>query len=223
MTMPAPRPRGTRQAFAGREFAIGQVAHPSLLTVAWRWRYECLLGSLVSIGAYLLVATVGGLWATIIVAAMVALVGIVPPLRAEAAAFWWWMVTPHRVRTGMAQAWIHSRDGKIPVIVRTTRQSFGQRVHIWCRAGTSPEDFVWGRHLIASACWAREVRVFRSARYAHFVVLDVIRRGEYSEDDLGPGFWPGADLAESDRRAFGTARQLEWAERAGEGEADHAA
>ena len=111
-----------------------------------------------------------------------------PALRAEFAAFAWWMMTPHRVRTGMAQAWIHSRDGKIPIIVRTARQPFGERVHIWCRAGTSAEDFSLASHLIAAACWAREVRVYRSHRYAQVVVLDVIRRRSNQLDQSEPGW-----------------------------------
>lgn len=178
---PAPRPRTTRQAFAGREFAIGKVARPSLIAVAWRWRYEPLLAALASVCGYLLNASAGVLVTIVVIVAIASLVGLVPPLRAEAAAFMWWIVTPHRLRTGMAQAWIHSRNGKIPIIYRTTRQPFGERVHVWCRAGTSAEDFVWGRHLLTAACWARDVRVFRSQRYAHVVILEVIRRGEIGD------------------------------------------
>lgn len=201
MTMPAPRPRGTRQALAGREFAVGRVARPPPPAILWRWRYEVLLAALISVGGYLLVAAVGGLAASAVVVATAALAIVVRPLRGETVAFFWWMVTPHRVRTGMAQAWIHSRDGKIPVVVRTTRQHYGERMHVWCRAGTSAEDFVWGRHLIAAACWARDVRVSRSTRYAHVVVLDVIRRGEDTGGEYGPALWPIAGPAAPDSPA----------------------
>jgi hypothetical protein len=176
MTMPAPRPRGTRQALAGREFAIGRVARPTPFAVAWRWRYETLLLIVTTVGTYLLADTIGWLGICIVIGVTASLVILVPPLRSQAAAFAWWIVTPHRVRRGMAQAWIHSRDGKIPVVLRCSRRRFGQRVHVWCRAGTSAEDFVWSGHLIAAACWAREVRVSRSERYPHVVVLDIIRR-----------------------------------------------
>jgi hypothetical protein len=203
--MPAPRPRGTRQALAGREFAIGRVARPGLLAVAWRWRYEVLLAVLGSVVADLLAAVAGGIGAVVIMAVIGVLVSLVSPLRAEMVAFAWWLVTPHRVRTGMAQAWIHTRDGKIPVVLRTTRQTFGERVHVWCRAGTSAEDFAWGQHLIAAACWARDVRVFRSGRYAHVVVLDVIRRGEHHHGESEHGLWPGADSAEPIWQADGKA------------------
>lgn len=223
MTMPAPRPRGTRQARAGREFAIGRVARPGLLTVAWRWRYELLLAVLVSVGAYLLVAAVGGPGAIVVAMVIAAIVSVAPPLRAEVAAFVWLIVTPHRVRTGMAQAWIHSRDGKIPVVFRTTRQPFGERVHVWCRAGTSAEDFVWGRHLIVAACWARDVRVFRSERYAHVVVLDVIRGGANRQRETQHNLWPDVDVARPDWTADGTAEQWRWDEPGNQGRPDQAA
>src|SRR5215470_4910298 len=190
MTMPASRPRGTRQALAGREFAVGHVARPDLATVAWRWRYELILTAVVSVAAAFLAAVIGALGTILVIAAIAALIALAPPLRAEAAAFVWWIVTPHRVRTGMAQAWIHSRDGKIPVVLRTTRQGFGERVHVWCRAGTSAEDFAWASHLIAAACWAREVRVSRSARYPHVVVLDIVRRDASRPDE--PRRWSRA-------------------------------
>jgi len=190
MMMPAPRPRGTRQALAGREFAIGRVARPTPFAITWRWRYEALLAVVASTGSYFLADATGWMGACIVIAVTAALVILVPPLRAGAAVFAWWLVTPHRVRTGMAQAWIHSRDGKIPVVLRTTRQGFGERVHVWCRAGTSAEDFAWASHLIAAACWAREVRVSRSARYPHVVVLDIVRRDVSRPDE--PRRWSRA-------------------------------
>lgn len=198
MNTPAPRPRSTRQALAGREFAIGKVARPSVLTIAWRWRYELLLVGIAAPGLYLLVSEAGGILAIAIVAASAATVLLSGALRAQATAFFWWIATPHRVRAGMAQAWIHSRNGKIPIIMRTTRQPFGERVVLWCRAGTSAQDFIWGRHLIVASCWARDVRVLQSERYSHVVVLDVIRRPESRYGDAEIEVRLGKDVAEPD-------------------------
>lgn len=178
MTMPAPRPRSTRQAFAVREFALGRVARPSLLTVGWRWRYELLLSVAVPGAVWLLVHNIGALLAYVVIAGFLALVVASSSLRRLVTACAWCVITPHRVRTGMAQAWIHSRDGRMPFALCTRRKPFGERIYLWCRAGTSAEDFVWARHLIAAACWAREVRVLRSERFVHLVVLEVIRRAD---------------------------------------------
>ena len=85
-------------------------------------------------------------------------------------------MTPHRVRVGCAQAWIHSRYGKIPFILLTSRQPFGERVYVWCRAGISAADFSSAHELLAAACWAQDVKVNHHARYSHLVALDVVRR-----------------------------------------------
>ena len=111
----------------------------------------------------------------------------------------WCILTPHRVRVGCAQAWIHSRDGKIPAIIRTRHCPFGERVHLWCRAGISAEDLYLARELLAAACWAEDIRVLRHPGYAHLVALDVIRWSHLDappdyEQVTGAGwtgpFWP---------------------------------
>jgi len=191
MTMPAPRPRSTRQGLADREFALGRVARPSLLTVGWRWRYELLLSVVVPGAVWLLVRAIGAPLACVVITGSLALVMASPPLRLLVTACAWCVITAHRVRTGMAQAWIHSRDGKMPFVLRTARKPFGERVYLWCRAGTSAEDFVWARHLIVAACWAREVRVLRSERFVHLVVLDVIRHADSQ--------FAGRDISLADR------------------------
>lgn len=194
MTMPAPRPRGTREALAAREFAITRVARPSPIAIVWRWRYELLIAITVPVIVYGFVRSAGPVWTILLIAGMAAPVAISPPARRLFIAYAWCVITPHRVRAGMAQAWIHSRDGRIPVVLWTTRQPFGERVHLWCRAGTCAEDFVWARHLLASACWASGVRVMRNERHAHLVALDVIRRIESSRGFADSGRMPGSDV-----------------------------
>jgi hypothetical protein len=149
---PSPRPRSTRQALAGLQYALSTVASPNPLVLFWRWRYELILG----IG---------------LPVALIVLYGI-PVMLGRA----WCIITPHRVRVGCAQAWIHSRYGKIPIVLLTTRQPFGERVHLWCRAGTSAIDFTSAQLLLSTACWARDVRVNTNERYAQLITLDVIRR-----------------------------------------------
>jgi len=111
------------------------------------------------------------------------------PARRHLLARAWCIITPHRVRTGCAQAWIHSRYGKIPIVLRTTRQPFGERVHLWCRAGTSAIDFTTARPLLMTACWARDIRITASERYPQLITLDVIRHmppGQSRPDNIQP-------------------------------------
>jgi hypothetical protein len=80
------------------------------------------------------------------------------------------------------------------VILLTTRQPFGERVYLWCRAGTTASDFAAAREVLATACWADDVRVWRGERRAQLVCLDVIRHPRGREPG-GPvqGDWTPAD------------------------------
>ena len=84
------------------------------------------------------------------------------------------IITAHRVRTGCAQAWIQTRSGKLPIILLTRPQPWGERIYIWCRAGICPEDFEAARNVLRSACWASDIGVTPSIRYSHIVILDLI-------------------------------------------------
>jgi hypothetical protein len=112
---------------------------------------------------------------------LAATVGTWPAARCWVAARVGCVVTAHRLRAGCAQAWIHTRQGRLPVILLTRPIPGGEQAHLWCRAGTSVEDFESARDLLRAACWAHEVHVSRSTRYSHIVIVDVIRRGPPAE------------------------------------------
>jgi len=186
--IPSPRPRSTRQALAGLQYALSAVTLPNPLVLFWRWRYELVFG----IGLPAALTVLGGLPVMLgTLATLAALVGAAllwPPTRRLLIARAWCIITPHRVRVGCVQAWIHSRYGKIPIVLLTTRQPFGERVHIWCRAGTSAIDFTSARLLLTTACWARDIQVRGNERYVQLITLDVIRRfppGQPGDAELG--------------------------------------
>jgi hypothetical protein len=191
---PLTRPDDIRQARAGLHFALGSVARPNPVVAAWRWRYElaaaaALVAVWLVLGTAAVAALTGGVAAVVLVTAASG-----PRGRRYLMARAWVIVTPHRVRAGCAQAWIHSRNGKIPAVLLTVRRPFGERVYLWCRAGTSADHLSSARELLASACWADDVRVFRSPRHAHIVTLDVIRC-EQPDSAAGPGQADRADAA----------------------------
>ncbi len=81
--------------------------------------------------------------------------------------------------------------GKVPsapFILWTRSRPSGERVYLWCRAGTSAADFSSARKLLAAACMAKDIKVSQHARYAHLIALDVIRREP-------PAEWNGHPLA----------------------------
>jgi hypothetical protein len=173
--MPSPRPRSTRQARAGVEFALGTVDRANPAVVAWRWRYELLVAAALA-AIWIVLEEAAAAAVTASLAAVLAATASLPAGRRFLTARAWCIVTPHRIRVGCAQGWIHSRGGKIPAVLLTRRQPFGERVYLWCRAGTSAEDLSSARGLLAAACWAGDVCITRHPRYAHIVTVDVVRR-----------------------------------------------
>lgn len=170
--------RSEGNVVGGLEQILVTVKRPNPLVLLWRWRYE--VGLLLGIGLPVaaLVQNVGAA-ATIALTSAVALtigIGLTlsPRARQLAVDRAWCVITPHRVRTACAQARIHSRNGRLPFVLLTSRAPHGERVLLWCRAGTSVEDFVAARPLIVAACWASEVRVKPSRRHAQLVILDVV-------------------------------------------------
>ncbi|MGH3393560.1 MAG: hypothetical protein ACRDPO_02620 [Streptosporangiaceae bacterium] len=151
------------------------MARANPVVAAWRWRYE--LGAAAGLATpwiALRVAAATGLMAGL--AAGLVLTASFPRGRRFLAARLWCIVSPHRIRSGCAQAWIHSRYGKLPVILMTRSQPLGERIYVWCRAGIGAADFSSARDLLAAACMATDVHVSRHSRRAHLVALDVIRR-----------------------------------------------
>lgn len=197
-----PSPRGTRDS-AGIRMLLTPVSRPNPVVIGWRWRYELVSGAGLTAALLTLRHAAGmagliGAVATLVTAA--SLIAVWPPARRMVVSRAWCVITPHRIRTGCAQAWVHSRDGKIPVVLLTRARASGQRVWVWCRAGTSPQDLESARAQLAAACWAREIRVAPSPRYAHLAVIDVIRGPAQRAPLVTPRTisgsgqrWPGAE------------------------------
>ena len=152
------------------------VAAPSIVVAAWRWRYEIALVSGLAAGLTAAISSFGAV-PTIIAVIVVALAVLCwPPARRFAIDRAWCIITPHRVRAGCVEGLIYSSRGKIPIILWTSHHAFGERVPLFCRAGTTADDFVSARTVLAAACWAQDVAVFVDARHTQLVTLDVIRR-----------------------------------------------
>ena len=141
--------------------------------------------------------TLGPGWLIAAAAAMMAVLAAAlswPRSRQRIIARAWCVITPHRVRTGCAHAWIQTRDGRLPVVLYTVPEHFGERVWLWCRAGITAGDLEATRDILRSACWASVVRVVVNDRRSHIVVLEVIRRAP--PEGGAPG-WPYLDRGEA--------------------------
>jgi hypothetical protein len=175
-----PRTRGRRRSesflLADLETLLRPTRRATVFGLAWWWRYELGLVVGVSVGLTVLIRAVGAWWAVAAVSAMIGAFGPWPPTHRVFMAAAWRIITPHRLRVGFAEARIHSRSGRIPAILSTSQEPFGERVRLWCPAGTSVEDFRAAVCILRAACWATDIRVMSDERHAHRVTLDVIRR-----------------------------------------------
>jgi hypothetical protein len=169
-------PRRNRDLLSRMQAALTPVTRPNVLVILWRWRYELGLLTGLPTAFVLLARAIGAGWTVLITVVILHVIALWPPARRLAIAEAWCVITPHRVRTGCAQAWIHSRQGKIPLVLLTKRQPWGESVLLLCRAGTTPQDFLPARPLLATACWARDVVVTPNEHHAQLVTLHVIRR-----------------------------------------------
>lgn len=147
--------------------ALVRFPRPNPFVVAWRWRYE------VGVAAGVFEFYGSALW-TVLSGLAVAGGAALPYGRRRA----WCVVTPHRVRTGLKHAWVHSRTGRLPMVLWTRPVPAGEELLLLLRPGTSLTDVAAAD--LATACWARAVRVEPGAK-ASQVRLTVIRRGGGSE------------------------------------------
>lgn len=156
--------------------ALVPAARPNPLVAAWRWRYEIALLAGLAAGITLAVISIGLLptIGSLIVITLTLLCW--PPARQFVLDHAWRIITAHRVRVGCAEAMIYSSRGKIPFVLWTAHQPYGERVLLMCRAGTCVDDFITNRPILISACWAQDIIVVPDERHPHLVTLDVIRR-----------------------------------------------
>lgn len=160
----------------GLRRATTPLRRPNPLVLAWRWRYELVL----LLGIRMVVErwpSGTGTWRALSAVAVVAgAMAALPAVRRLLRARFWCIATPHRVRVGCAQEHIQTRRGTLPAVLWTSSTPYGERVLVWCRAGTAPADFDEVGDRLAAACWARELHVERVQGRAHLVALLVVRR-----------------------------------------------
>jgi hypothetical protein len=144
----------------------------------WRWRYELILAAGLAVICAVVVNALGLPLGIIAVSAMLG--AFSPPWPAWLTGMAWHVITPHRIRVGLAQAGVHNRKGIHPQVRMITSEEFGERVVLWCPAGTSAEDVYRASAILRTACWAADVRVRCDVQFSHIVTVYVIRRGDGS-------------------------------------------
>ena len=78
-------------------------------------------------------------------------------------------ISRHRIQRVFYETRMHTRSGRLSLVLRIHPTEVGERALIWCRAGICFEDFEAHTGEIAAACYAREARIERSKRWAQLV------------------------------------------------------
>lgn len=186
---------------------FGEV-HRSAAGTIWRWRTEFCLVVALAAGGYGLTRVITLIWAITAMTLASVLLGLIPRSRRFFVARFWCLVTRHRIQRMCWETRIHTRSGRLPLVLRIRPTEVGERAFVWCRAGISSEDFEAHTDDIRAACYARDARVARNKQHSQLVTIDVIRRDTlHATRHVKPHIIPGAVL-ERTGAATGRARIL---------------
>ncbi|MCF6474308.1 hypothetical protein FAF44_38905 [Nonomuraea sp. MG754425] len=165
---------------------------PGVLTRVWRWRTEIALLLLAAGAAAAMVAAMGqGLWwAAVAVVGTGAAPATVPAGRKWILRHFWCLFSRHRMQRVCMETSMHTRAGRIPLILWMTPTDSGERAFILLRAGICADDFEAFGAEIAAACCASHVRVRRHPDRAQFLTVDIVRR-DPERRGAAAGAWDG--------------------------------
>jgi hypothetical protein len=178
--MPQHSPRNHRNNPYTMDRMFAQVHH-SAAGAIFRFRTElaALLAAIVGTAELAKAVTAG--WAVIISTTVALAVMAVPPTRRLVTRRAWCIVSRHRIQKVCFETRMHTRSGRLPLVLRISPTEVGERALIWCRAGICAADFEAHAPEIAAACYARQARIEANRRWAQLVQLDIVRR-----DTLAP-------------------------------------
>ena len=154
--------------------------HRSAAGVAWRWRTELLI--LIATGAALwtLAYLITFIWAAVAIGAALTVLTCLPWTRRR----FWCVLARHRLQRLCYEARLHTRSGRLPLILWTRPTRVGERTWVLCRAGICAEDFEAHVGELRAACYARDARITRNRRWSHLVTIDIIRRDTLAAREL---------------------------------------
>jgi hypothetical protein len=173
--MPQPSARNHRNNPYILDRAFVQVRH-STVGVIWRFRTELTVLTTGIAGMWALAETVTTAWLTVILIMSATAVTVVPWARRFITRRAWCVLSRHRIQKVCFETRMHTRSGRLPLVLRIHPTKVGERALIWCRAGICAADFEAHTPEIAAACYARQARVEGNRRWAQLVQLDIVRR-----------------------------------------------
>ena len=158
--------------------------HTSAAGMAWRWRTELAILTTLTAALWRLAYLYTLTWAAVALAALVLLLLAVPVTRRFITRRFWCVLGRHRLQRLCYEARLHTRAGRLPLVLWTRPTKVGERSHILCRAGICAEDFEAHIGELRAACLARDARVTRNRRWSQLVTIDIIRRDTLAASEL---------------------------------------
>ena len=166
--------------------------HRSAAGVLWRWRTEIAILAALGAGTWRLAQMVTLTRALIITGGALLIVAVLPWSRRYLASRAWCVLARHRLQRLCYEARLHTRTGRLPLILWIRPTKVGERAHVLCRAGICAEDFEAHIGEIRAACYAREARVSRNPRWSQLVTVDIIRHDTLAASKTVPSPLMGA-------------------------------
>lgn len=173
------RSRGARRLDVMEVWHTPKQSWPVLVVgVLIRWRAEVALVTVFVVGMAWLRHEVGATIAWLIAGGALVAIVVVPPTRRFAFVRFWCLVDRHRLRTCLreARARTMNLDGALPFMLWARPTKTGERIWMWCRAGSSTGDLEAALEYIAPACYARDARVHKVRKLSTLFAVDVVRR-----------------------------------------------
>ena len=104
--------------------------HRSKAGIAWRWRTELAFIAVTVAGYLRLAAAITALWALITLAAFITAALLVPYSRRFTVQHYWCLVSRHRLQRVCYETRMHTRAGRLPLIVWIRPTRVGERAFV---------------------------------------------------------------------------------------------
>ena len=158
--------------------------HQTTAGVAWRWRTELTLLTLITAALWRLALLITITWAAVVLAAFVSILLTVPATRRFAIRRFWCILARHRIHRLCYEARLHTRSGRIPLVLWIRPTKVGERAWLLCRAGICVEDFQAHLGELRAACFARDARATHNPRWSHLVTIDIVRHDTLAASNI---------------------------------------
>jgi hypothetical protein len=155
--------------------------HHSAAGTLFRFRTELATVTITTTGWWELAKVLSIVWAAVISTTALTVLTVLPWTRRFMIRRAWCVLSRHRIQKVCYETRMHTRSGRLPLVLRISPTQVGERALVWCRAGICKADFEAHAEEIAAACYARQTRVNGSKRWAQLVQVDIVRR-----DTLAP-------------------------------------